>query len=77
MDRELSLEELTTAAQQLSNGQTLGFDGLTADFYQHFRGLLGLDLHLVFMDSLKTKSCQPCDGAWLSPCCQRKEIWCH
>lgn len=53
MDRELSLKELTTAAQQLSKGRAPGLDGLSADFYQQFWGMLGPDLHTVFMDCFK------------------------
>lgn len=59
MDQELSLEELITAAQQLSKGLALGLDGLTADFYQQFWGMLGLDLHSVFMDCL-VQECGSC-----------------
>ena len=53
MDRELSLDELTTAVQQLAKGRAPGIDGLSIDFYQHFWSTLGPDLHQVLMDCFK------------------------
>lgn len=51
LDKEISLEELTTAVDQLASGHGPGLDGLTIDFYKHFWSVIGSDLHEVLMSS--------------------------
>ncbi len=51
LDKEISLEELTIAVNQLASGRAPGIDGLTIDFYKHFWAVIGPDLHEVLMRS--------------------------
>ncbi|XP_058241185.1 dorsal-ventral patterning tolloid-like protein 1 isoform X2 [Hemibagrus wyckioides] len=47
----LNLEELTVAVNQLACGRAPGVDGLTTEFYKHFWGVIGPDLHEVLVNS--------------------------
>uniref|UniRef100_A0A671WHQ0 Reverse transcriptase domain-containing protein n=1 Tax=Sparus aurata TaxID=8175 RepID=A0A671WHQ0_SPAAU len=54
LDGELTLEDLTTAVNQMATGRAPGIDGLSADFLQRFWNILGPDLHGVLSESFKT-----------------------
>ena len=53
LDRELSLEELTDAVNQMSSGRAPGIDGLSTDFFKRFWIIIGPDLHAVFLECIK------------------------
>jgi len=53
LDKELSLEELTIAVNQLTSGRSPGIDGLSIDFFKHFWGTIGSDVHEVLMSSFE------------------------
>jgi len=55
LDEMISYGELTEAVQQLSMGRSPGIDGLTAEFYKHFWGLLGEDFYEVVQECDKNK----------------------
>ena len=67
LDRDLSLEELTTAVEQMASGRSPGLDGLPIDFFKAFWSIIGSDLHEVFLDC-QTKGLLPvsCQRAVLS-----------
>uniref|UniRef100_A0A4W6F6F5 Reverse transcriptase domain-containing protein n=1 Tax=Lates calcarifer TaxID=8187 RepID=A0A4W6F6F5_LATCA len=67
LDKELTLEELTSAVNQLASGRAPGIDGLPIDFFKTFWNIMGRDLHGVFMECYKT-GCLPvsCQRAVLS-----------
>ena len=56
LDCELTLEELTVAANQMTSGRAPGIDGLSADFFKRFWPVLGRDLHSVLAESLDSGS---------------------
>jgi hypothetical protein len=62
LEGDFSSQELTAAVQQLSPGRAPGVDGLTAEFYKCFCGVLGRDLLDVFRESFERSvlpvSCQ-------------------
>ncbi len=41
--------------QQLSMGRSPGIDGLTAEFYKHFWGIIGEDFYEVVLESFKNE----------------------
>lgn len=47
---DLSLEELSSAVEQMAPGKSPGLDGLPSDFFKHFWSVLGPDLLDVFKD---------------------------
>lgn len=47
LDDIITYGELTEAVQQLSMGRSPGIDGLTAEFYKHFWGIIGEDFYEV------------------------------
>lgn len=47
--------ELTEAVQQLSMGRSPGIDGLTAEFYKYFWGIIGEDFYEVVLECFKNK----------------------
>ena len=52
LDKELSLEEVYTAAMSLGTVKAPGIDGLPVEFYKPFWSVVGGDLLEVFQDSL-------------------------
>ena len=54
LDIDLSLEELTTAVDQMASGRSPGLDGLPIDFFKTLWNIIGPDLHEVFLDCLKS-----------------------
>uniref|UniRef100_H3C6P6 Reverse transcriptase domain-containing protein n=1 Tax=Tetraodon nigroviridis TaxID=99883 RepID=H3C6P6_TETNG len=56
LDRELTLEELMAAVNQLALGRAPGIDGLSTDFFRCFWSILGQDLHSVLLECLRTGS---------------------
>jgi len=62
LDSDLSFEEVTKAVNQLSSGRAPGIDGLPAEFYKTFWGIIGKDFFKVVQEIFKAealpKSCQ-------------------
>lgn len=56
LNRELTLEELTAAVNQLASGRAPGIDGLSANFFKLFWKILGLDFHSVVLEWLRVDS---------------------
>lgn len=54
MEGNITLQELSTAATQLTSGKAPGIDGLPIDFFKHFWNELGPDLLLVLQESLRS-----------------------
>ena len=54
LDANISLEELTSAVDQMAPGRAPGLDGLPADFYGHFWKCLGADLWEVLQECSQT-----------------------
>ena len=76
LDKELTLQELTTAVEQLASGRAPGIDGLPIEFYKRFWDCLGEDFHMVMLECFNTgrlpSSCRravlsllPKKGTWL------------
>ncbi|KAK3510268.1 hypothetical protein QTP70_032587 [Hemibagrus guttatus] len=59
LDRELSLEELHEALQRMENGWASGIDGLPAEFYKAFWGVIGQDMLDVLWDSIRRGGKRP------------------
>ncbi len=55
LDDIITYGDLTEAVQQLSMGRSPGIDGLTAEFYKHFWGIIGEDFYEVVLESLKNE----------------------
>ncbi|XDV49743.1 hypothetical protein PO909_018933 [Leuciscus waleckii] len=55
LDENITFQELTEAMQQLSTGRSPGIDGLTAEFYQCFWGILGEDFYEVLSECCQSK----------------------
>lgn len=53
LDKEISLEELTIAVNQLTSGRSPGIDGLSIDFYKHFWSIIEHDVYEVLVSSFK------------------------
>ncbi len=62
LDSDLTFEEVTNAVNQLSSGRASGIDGIPAEFYKTFWGLIGKYFLKVLQESYKAKilpkSCQ-------------------
>lgn len=62
LDSDLTFEELTKAVNQLSSGRAPGIDGLPAEIYKTFWGIIGRDFFNVLQESYEAKvlpkSCQ-------------------
>lgn len=62
LDSDLTFEEVTKAVNQLSSGRAPGIDGIPAEFYKTFWGIIGRDFLQVLQESYKAKvlpkSCQ-------------------
>lgn len=74
---DLTFEEVTKAVNQLSSGCASGIDGIPAEFYKTFWGIIGKDFFKVLQESYKTKV--PLQGLELHPktlgeCLQRERL---
>lgn len=49
----LTFNELTDAMQQIKNARAPGLDGITVEFYKEFWSLLGWELYMVLLESIK------------------------
>ena len=50
---DITLEELTSAVNQMASGKSPGLDGLPADFFKRFWSILGTHLLEVFKESFQ------------------------
>ncbi len=55
LDSDLTFEKVTKAVNQLSSGRASGIDGIPAEFYKTFWGIIGKDFFKVLQESYKTK----------------------
>ncbi|KAJ1148404.1 hypothetical protein NDU88_001240 [Pleurodeles waltl] len=54
LDKPITLEEIKAAIRKLTTTKTLGGDGLPAEIYQHYKGLLAEKLLEVLQEAQKT-----------------------
>uniref|UniRef100_UPI00358EE8F5 receptor-type tyrosine-protein phosphatase gamma-like n=1 Tax=Myxine glutinosa TaxID=7769 RepID=UPI00358EE8F5 len=73
LESPLTLEELYVALKSLDRGKSPGLDGLPVEFFEKFWDLIGPELLLVFLESLKKGSYGPLRWPKIFPECDRPD----